>query len=357
MKTGTAIRYTALCMVFLLCVLEPAGALTFVGQTKNLKIDADWQITGVYTYDLKITDPADIGQIKDIIHHIAAHSDQFKGLLTEIRMPDGRKTSLDPDEAESLPAETSVRIAFEISAAFPGFTELFADYMHIDQDNPVQKVAYRITFPRELTFFYRVAQEDEAFQHRRRANFFAWSVENVRRLDIMISTAESWEQIAQRYQTHFQKKLGKGMSGIDLKEPIENMDEKKSSAEKINAVLNFLKTGIDYRAHLNPGNRLFPDEPSAVLDRRWGDCKDIALLGTIMLQAMGVDAFVVLAGKPRINGGMKSIPDPFIFDHALIGVADSRRTTYYDAFIPGGNVIPDDQQIYVHLKVFNDAGQ
>jgi len=359
MRIGPVIRYIAFYAAFLLCVpMSPAGALTFTGQTKDVNIDADWRISGVYRYDLRITDPADIPQIQHIIRQLNQHPDRFTRLFNEVRRPDGRITAWDLNASESLPTETSVHIAFEVSTAFSGFAELFADYMHVHQDIPVEKVNYRITFPREMAFSYRITQEDQSFQDRRRAVFFAWSAENVSRLDIMVSTAESWEQIAQRYQTHFQKIMGKGLAVTDFPEILANIDGNGSSTEKIHAVMSFLENEMDYRRRRHPDNSLFPDEPITVLHRRWGDCKDISLLGAAMLKAMGIDAFVALAGKPRPHGGREeSAPDPFIFDHAIIGVAGNDCATYYDAFMPGKNVIPDDQYIYVHLKVPNDAGQ
>lgn len=358
MKLGPGIGYIVLCAILsLYAPMEPAWPLTFTAQTKDVRIDADWLITGRYTYEIRIMESDDIRQIRSLLHQLAERADQFKMLYTEVRMPGGRRLSWDTDATDALPAETPVFLAFEISNAFPGFSGLFADYMHIDQPMPLKNAAYRISFPEKTAFICHVVENHEIHQNRSDANFFSWSGDNISRLDIMISTASSWEQITERYQTLFQKKLGNGLFVIDLPETIRNANKNGSSTDKVHAVLNFMKTGIDYRGRMHSDNGFFPDEPSTVLHRGWGDCKDIALLGTAILQTMGIEAFVTLAGKPRIHGVGDTIPDPFIFDHALIGVSDSDRISYYDYPGLSKTAHPENQKIYLHLKVSANAGQ
>lgn len=358
MKIGPWVKRIIFCIIFLLSIPPGhAGALTLLARTKEVNIDSDWRITGLYTHEFRISHPDDIRQIQRLIHQIAEQQDRFTLIRTEIRHADGQRTHWNTDETDVLPAGTSVHLAFEISNTFPGFAGLFADYMHVDQSMPLENATYRITFPEKTAFIWRVVQNNEIHQNTSDADFFSWSGDNINRLDIMISTATSWEPVTERYQAYFQKRLGNGLSLTDFPETFGNIDENGSRAEKVHAVLNFLKTGIDYRARLHPGNRLFPDEPSTVLHRGWGDCKDIALLGTAMLQTMGIEAFVTLAGKPRMHGVGDPIPDPFIFDHALIGVTDNDRISYYDYPGLSQTAHPENQKIYLHLKVSANAGQ
>jgi hypothetical protein len=359
MSIGRTIRRILFCLIFLIGgVTPPAWPLTFAAQTKEIHIDADWRITGNYHYEFRIMDSDDTRQIKQLIRQLKKRTDSAEILSMEIQLPDGRRCFRDTDITGPLPTGTSVVLAFRMFDAFPGFEGLFTDYMNIDQAVPLQKTAYRIMFPQKTNFTCRVRNGDEMHHNRLYADSFFWSGDNIRHLDIMVSTATSWEQIRERYDSLFQQQMGNGVAGTDLPEPFRNIEQNSTPADKVHAVLNFLKTGIDYRGRSNTGGRLFPDAPETVLSRGWGDCKDIALLGTAMLQAMDIDAFVALSGKPRLFGIGEVMYDPFIFDHALIGIPGEKGPAYYDAFIADtdGRVILSDQHIYMHLKVSSNAG-
>ncbi len=360
MSIGSTIRPIICCLIFLAGgPAAPAWSLTFAAQSKEISIDGDWRITGTYCYELRIVDSDDTLQINQLIRHLTKRADAAEILFMEIQAPDGRRFFQDKNIIDPLPEGTSVILAFRKSGAFPGFEGLFADYMHIDQTAPLKKAAYRIMFPQKTRFICHI-RNGEKFHHiRRDADSFFWTGDNICHLDLMISTAHSWEQIAKRYERLFQQQLGHGLAASDLPESIRNIKQDGTPADTVHAVLNFLKTGIDYRGRANTGSRLLPDEPEAVLSRGWGDCKDMALLGTAMLQAKNIDAFVALSGKPRSFGVGEVIYDPFIFDHAVIGIPGEKGPIYYDAFIADaqGRVMPGDHDIYMHLKVSSNAGQ
>ena len=121
--------------------------------------------------------------------------------------------------------------------------------------------------------------------------------------------------------------------------------------------MNFLKNDFIYRRSPAPEHGLSPDNPLSVLHRGWGDCKDLSLLATAILRTMGIDTFVVLTGRPRLNSANAAIPDPFIFDHALVGFRQNGETAYYDCLAPDPVVAVNDQYVYLPLKGFNDDSQ
>lgn len=345
-----------LCTIILLCVpVDDAGALTYLAQTKHVGIDTDWQITGQYTYEFEISDPDDVRIINQILRQYTAQTNLFSELLITVQLPNGQKTTWEHLNQDLILPKTSVFIAYTISKTFPGFEELFADYMHIDQIIPVKKADYRITFPEKTAFIYQISQGKESHQSESFTDFFSWSGNNIRHLDIKVSTATSWEQITQRYLTHFQHRMKNGFIKTRLPESFKNIDTNSLPNEKIDAVMDFFKNNFDYRRHSQSGHDLLPDDPDTVLHRGWGDCKDIALLETVLLQSMGIDAFVVLTGKPGNHCKERCIPDPFIFDHALVGIYENGSPAYYDCLAPGFAVSANEQNVYLHLKVFNDA--
>lgn len=358
MPVNISIKYLLFGLSFLLCATaEPAGALTFLSRTKEVNIDADWRITGHYTWKLEISRPDDARKIKQLLREFADQTDPSAGTLVEARRPDGQTVPWKTDDENDLPAGTSVRLTAAIARDFPEFAGLFADFMHIDQEIPVKTASYRISFPRKTAFTCCVSQNGEFRQSTDCAEFFAWSGDSITRLDLMISTAASWEEIASRYQAHFRERLGAGLAAGDFPAKLSWIDRNSLPDEKIRAVLDFMNTDLAYRASRNPDHDLLPDNPATVLRRGWGDCKDFALLAATLLRKMEVETLVVLTGTPRLPGPGEALPDPFIFDHALIGFRQNGETTYYDCLAPGHTIDLNDQNVHLTLDVFNHEQQ
>jgi len=341
-------------MIFLMIVpLENVCALTCLSRTKSVSIDADWKITGQYTRDFEISHPDDEKKINSILQQFEKPADSLIRTRAEVCRPDGRYVSWKTDTGNELPVGATVRLTAVIARDFPGFESLFADYLRIDQDIPVKTAAYRITFPQKMTYTCRINQNGIIRQHTAQSDSFAWAGSDITRLDLTISTATSWEQIAGRYQAHFQSRLGDGLAKKNFPDILRHIDRSDSPDETIQSVMNFLKNGLEYRTSPLPDHALLPDSPAAVLRRGWGDCKDFALLAAALLQKMDIETSVVLAGTPRINEPGDIIPDPFIFDHALIGFHQDGETAYYDCLIPGNIVTVNDHKIYLSLNIFN----
>lgn len=356
MKIGPGIiKYVLLYLALLLCApVEYAGALTYLSLTKDVTIDADWRISGQYACEFKISQPDDARQINNIIRQFEMQTDQSSQPVIEARLPDGRNILWKTDGENDLPAGTSVRLMTTIAKDFPGFAELFADYLHIDQESPVKTASYRITFPQKTAFTCRITQHGESRQNTAYADFFAWSGDGITNLDLILSTATSWEQIARRYRTHFQNRLGEGVPERDFPEKLRHIDVNGSPDEKVRAVMNFLKNDLAYRSCRDMGHALLPDDPATVLHRGWGDCKDFALLAAALLREMDIETFVVLTGTPRPHCPGEVIPDPFLFDHALLGFRRNGETAYYDCLAPDSTVALNNQNVYLPLEIFNN---
>ena len=355
MKICVSIKHLILCPVFLVCIWTiDAGALTWLGQSKTVAIDENWEITGRYAYKFEISNPEDVTKIDHLIQQLNARTYLVS---VAVYLPGGRKAEWTGIDKNKIPAGASIKIEFTISDIFPGFEGLFADAMRIDQATPVKKAAYRITFPEKTTFVCRFIVIDETGNYDRRNEFFndgfSWSGDNVRRLDLTISTAASWQQIRDRYQALFQHQIGNKFAGMaDLPTFLTTIDKAAPDDQKIQKVMNYFRTHFDYQQRAWHDHGLLPDDPAVVMHRGWGDCKDLALLETLILQSMGIDAFVVLSGKLLSK---TAIPDPFIFDHAMVGADSNNRIAYYDSLAAGNIVTVNEENMYLHLKVSYDA--
>lgn len=91
----------------------------------------------------------------------------------------------------------------------------------------------------------------------------------------------------------------------------------KNDMEKISGLLDYLKKDFKYIVSRDRGHFLTPASCTETWERRSGDCKDIAVLMVSILNSWGIDAVPAL----RVREGMdikKHLPDPFIFDHAVV---------------------------------------
>jgi hypothetical protein len=361
MKIHVAIKRLILCPIFLACLwATDAGALTCLARSKTVVIDADWQIDGSYFYEFDISNPEDALKIDRLVQQLSARTDKGSAYSATVRQPDGRETPWAAMDRNHTPQGASVKIVLAVSKAFPGFEGLFADTMRIDQAAPIKKAAYHIRFPEKTEFACQLIVRDEKGDHYRQnksyADEFSWSGDNIRRLDLTISTATSWDQIRDRYQALFQGRIGEELiDPADLPGLSTEIDCARPDDQKIQDVMNYFKTHFDYQQQDGQHHGLLPDDPAAVMLRGWSDCKDIALLQSLILRRMDIDAFVVLSGTPAGERSESPLPDPFIFDHAMVGTNTSGRIAYYDALTPKNSVAANDQNIYLHLKVSCDA--
>jgi hypothetical protein len=221
-----------------------------------------------------------------------------------------------------------VKIAFKAQADFPGFERLFADYFSISQSDYVQRSEYKIVFPEELSFRYRVDQDNSRFEGKLFKNVFSWEATQTQDLDLMITTADSWDDVTSQYQKVYLSRYGNGLSSSHVSDLLVNLKE-SSQENKIKNVLNFLRQNFYYHTRIDNEYGLIPDSPDKIFLRGWGDCKDMALLGFAILRKLNVDSFIVLTGTTH-NKWAFQLPDPFIFTHALLGVKKGKQTVYYD---------------------------
>ncbi|MDO9264874.1 MAG: DUF3857 domain-containing protein [Desulfosalsimonadaceae bacterium] len=308
-------------------------AVTTIVQQKEMVIDSKWKTKGRYTSEFLVETPQGAEDTKLYLDHLAERPDKFQQLEITVLLPDGRRRNWNSGD-NSLPVGSTVHVAYSVSAAFPGFEGLFADYFSTGQVRPIKQVSYRIRFPEKVRFQYRLEQGEKQFESLQEADHFEWSASQVRRLDLMITTARSWEQINDRYQSLYEKQYGKGLPPADIPNSLPAMDA-DSSVQKVIAVQAFLKNNFAYRSCSELEHSLIPNDPPTVIKRGWGDCKDMNMLGVALLSGMGVDAFILLTGTPRDNRWVHQLPDPFIFSHAVLGVGTGGETHYYDYQVPG----------------------
>lgn len=139
-----------------------------------------------------------------------------------------------------------------------------------------------------------------------------------------VSTASTWMDIVNRVLPRYTPQP----LPDDLLETVRSFDG--STSERVSAAFRFVQDEIRYMGiEIGDGGYL-PRSPELVWSRRFGDCKDKALLLVSMLVEMGIAADVVLVHSS--NGDMleNRSPSPFLFNHAIVRVLGDGETYFLD---------------------------
>ena len=98
--------------------------------------------------------------------------------------------------------------------------------------------------------------------------------------------------------------------------------------EKMHAIQDWVRENIRYVA-IEAGDLGFkPDAPSAVLTKRFGDCKGSAALIKSMLKGVGLDGRLVWIGTSSIPEDFTEVPNPSTGNH-MIAAAVINDSIYY----------------------------
>ncbi|HEX4966181.1 MAG TPA: DUF3857 domain-containing protein [Thermoanaerobaculia bacterium] len=139
---------------------------------------------------------------------------------------------------------------------------------------------------------------------------------------VAFSTGSSWGDLARRYSDLVDQTI----RGADLKAFIRSAVKgtAPSQLDLINLYLARLSEEVRYTGiELGEGG-MVPRKPAETLRRRFGDCKDKAVLLTAMLRASEVPAYVALLNAGEDDADVEeSLPGFGTFDHAIVVVPGS----------------------------------
>lgn len=101
--------------------------------------------------------------------------------------------------------------------------------------------------------------------------------------------------------------------------------------EQIEQAIRFVQDEFRYLSiNLTVGGQI-PAHPDQVLQRRYGDCKDLSLLLCLLLQQMGHPAKVVLVNEADGKSLQDRLPSPNLFNHAIIQFSYANQDYWIDA--------------------------
>lgn len=100
--------------------------------------------------------------------------------------------------------------------------------------------------------------------------------------------------------------------------------------DRLLAALRFAQREIRYLGVETGRNAHAPNPPDLVYRRRFGDCKDKALLLLSLLDRLGIEAHAALVNTELRRGIADGMPDPGAFDHVLVRARLAGRNYWID---------------------------
>jgi transglutaminase-like putative cysteine protease len=169
-----------------------------------------------------------------------------------------------------------------------------------------------------------------------------WTLESVSRFEsepnipswylppawLQLSTAANWETISSAAAQAWPK--SEDAPGIEAF--IARVKTEHASQEaRIEAVLRFVQDDFRYLSVTESMGGQIPSAPETVLNRRYGDCKDLSLLLTECLTRLGVRARPVVVSQAVGKAVPDLLPSLNLFNHAIVSFFHGDDEYWVDA--------------------------
>lgn len=132
---------------------------------------------------------------------------------------------------------------------------------------------------------------------------------------ILISTFNSWDEVAYWYYPIFDSIIKTGTIAKDILSKLEI--DKISKTERLDRIYQYIQKNINYVAIELDESAFRPHNPDEIYKNKFGDCKDQTMFFIYLLREAGIKAFPVLIST--IDNGQieKKVPSPFYFNHMI----------------------------------------
>ncbi len=294
----------------------------WLAKKKNVVVNENGLITAEYTYRFLLKYPA----LRPVEIEVPRNN-----LETNISHVWGR-CYLDGKELIAEIAEDSLTFSehcsqdlfeygFTAMISNQGFGDSYADHFILEKQ--FRSWSYSVSFfeSRAITWVVKEAQvvDGLAEEGQKEGSFFQWEMQpnsipfggNGR---LTLTTAPSWEAVSRRYRLlwHKQCESFQAPSQITLGISSEN------DLEKVTALRHYILENFQYRQLRRSQHFLLPDDCQEIWQNQEGDCKDLALLFYSIVTQWGIHAEVVLQAEDEYVNILNELPDPGLFNHALV---------------------------------------
>ncbi|PWG82553.1 transglutaminase domain-containing protein [Pararcticibacter amylolyticus] len=221
----------------------------------------------------------------------------------------------------------------------------FWDSFYFSHGAPSLRTEYSVLAAKNQPLYYKFSQQDIEVQKSDADEFvlYSWAKENQPSLkyedkmpamdDVAnvfnVTTIPDWSFISNWYNDWAS---AKAKPAYEVKEAVNSIlpaKDRISDTEKAERIYNYITSNITYSSVPFRQGGLIPQNPSAVLNTRIGDCKDVSTLFVSMAREAGLNAQLVLVNTK--DAGVKGMVLPSInFNHCIVKVNTDGADRYLE---------------------------
>ncbi|GGC66224.1 hypothetical protein GCM10011396_11570 [Undibacterium terreum] len=235
-------------------------------------------------------------------------------------------------------------ISYSISGNNPVFGGKFFQSFSWDGGFPTQRKRITLNAPENRSIYYRISGPGNAIvpkeQKSGNRKITSFSADNLAAIDfepyaptdveqfrqIQFSEFRNWQQVAQWAESLFKVEA----PAVRVEEATASMLGNANTDDTVQRALGYVQENIRYLSISLGENSHKPFPPDLVLSRRYGDCKDKALLLVTMLRQLGIEADPVLVSTYSHKGLEQMLPTPLAFDHAIVRTVVNNKVYFID---------------------------
>lgn len=220
----------------------------------------------------------------------------------------------------------------------------FTDVNYLIEGEPVARLRYRVLWPTARPLRQQIRNGELQPQTRvlSETTEYLWERTNLPAPDLETEATSSLDEFPTLYLSEFQSWQDVAAWAVPLyrvtepltpalRQQIESWRQSAPTPEgQLLTALRFIQDEIRYLGiELGPHSHL-PHQPAQVLARRYGDCKDKALLLATALAAFGIEAYPALVNSDLLERVQDVLPSPYAFDHVITVVKHNGQTYWFD---------------------------
>lgn len=246
-------------------------------------------------------------------------------------------------ELEDVRVGDVIEFAYTVAGTNPVKHGKYSSSFSMQWGFPVERVVTRLVYParRKLEFLAKNRTPKPAITTTK--NVTEWLCDDrdvpARRIDddippdhdprgwVQITEYRTWKELAEWAVPLFQPDSS---PSTEIKSQIEKLRAIANDEDRVVAALRFVQDEVRYLGIESGVGSHQPTAPSEVLRRRFGDCKDKALLLATLLRGTGMDAAPALVSTDYRKTVAQFLPAPEDFDHAIVEVRLGENSHWLD---------------------------
>ena len=246
-------------------------------------------------------------------------------------------------ELEDIRAGDIIEFAYTVKGINPVMAGRYSRVFYTDWSFRVQRVVIRFLYPAQRKLHFLVKNRPLKPVITSAAGTTEWLSDQAdvaaRRMDadtpadydpngwVQVSEYESWRAVVDWALPLFQPEAS---LSADLRTEVAKLRQIADAEKRVLAALRLVQEQLRYLGIESGAGSHRPTSPSEVFRRRFGDCKDKALLLVTVLQQCGVDAVPALVHTSFRGTLAGRLPMPDDFNHAIVQVGLGEQVHWLD---------------------------